>query len=194
MRTSMIERVTSETSIKASLCLDGAGDAAIDTGVGFFDHVLDAFVRHGCFDADIKARGDVRVDDHHTVEDVGIVLGRAFRDALGDKEGIRRFGVAFVPMDEALVMASVDISGRGQAFYEADPGVERIGSFDAQLAKEFFIGFAREAGVTLHVRLVCGENGHHIVEAAFKACARALREAAEYDPRVKGVPSTKGSL
>lgn len=194
MRTSTIERVTSETSIKASLRLDGTGEAAVDTGVGFFDHMLDAFVRHGCFDAGIKARGDVRVDDHHTVEDVGIVLGRAFRDAIGDKEGIRRFGTAFVPMDEALVMASVDISGRGQAFYEVDPGVERIGTFDAQLAKEFFIGFAREAGVTLHMRLMCGENGHHVVEAAFKACARALRAAAEYDPRVKGVPSTKGSL
>lgn len=194
MRDSSIERVTSETSIRVSLELDGAGVGAIDTGVGFFDHMLDAFVRHGCFDADIKARGDVAVDDHHTVEDVGIVVGRAFRDALGDKEGIRRFGTAFVPMDEALVMASVDISGRGQAFYEVDPRVERIGTFDAQLAKEFFVAFAREAGVTLHARSICGENGHHIVEAAFKACARALREAAEPDPRVEGVPSTKGML
>ena len=194
MRTASIERVTSETSIRVSLCLDGQGSANIDTGVGFFDHMLDAFVRHGCFDADIRACGDVQVDDHHTVEDVGIVCGRALRDALGDKEGIRRFGTAFVAMDEALVMASVDISGRGQAFYEVDPGVERIGSFDAQLAKEFFVGFAREAGVTLHARLICGQNGHHIVEATFKACARALREAVEHDPRVKGVPSTKGSL
>lgn len=194
MRTASIERVTSETSIRVSLCLDGHGAADIDTGVGFFDHMLDAFVRHGCFDADIRACGDVQVDDHHTVEDVGIVCGRAFRDAIGDKGGIRRFGTAFVPMDEALVMASVDISGRGQAFYEVDPQVERIGSFDAQLVKEFFVAFAREAGVTLHVRLLCGENGHHIVEAAFKACARALREATEHDSRVKGVPSTKGSL
>ncbi|MDO4443629.1 MAG: imidazoleglycerol-phosphate dehydratase HisB [Slackia sp.] len=194
MRTSSFERVTSETSIRVSLRLDGAGDASVDTGVGFFDHMLHAFVRHGCFDADIKASGDVQVDDHHTVEDVGIVLGRAFREAMADKKGIRRFGAAFVPMDEALVMAAVDISGRGQAFYEVDPRVERIGSFDAQLAKEFFIGFAREAGVTLHVRLICGENGHHIVEAAFKACARALREAVEYDARIEGVPSTKGSL
>ena len=156
--------------------------------------MLDAFVRHGCFDADIRAHGDVQIDDHHTVEDVGIVIGRAFRSAIGDKAGIRRFGTAFVPMDEALVMASVDISGRGQAFYEVDPQVERIGTFDAQLAKEFFIGFAREAGITLHVRLICGENGHHIVEAAFKAVARALREASESDPRVEGIPSTKGSL
>lgn len=194
MRTASIERVTSETSIRVSLCLDGQGSADIDTGVGFFDHMLDAFVRHGCFDADIRACGDVRVDDHHTVEDVGIVCGRAFRDALGDKEGIRRFATEFVAMDEALVMASVDISGRGQAFYEVEPGVERIGSFDAQLAKEFFVAFAREAGVTLHARLVCGQNGHHIVEATFKACARALRKAVEHDPRVTGVPSTKGSL
>lgn len=194
MRTASIERVTSETSIRVSLCLDGQGSADIDTGVGFFDHMLDAFVRHGCFDADIRACGDVQVDDHHTVEDVGIVCGRAFRDALGDKEGIRRFATEFVAMDEALVMASVDISGRGQAFYEVEPGVERIGSFDAQLAKEFFVAFAREAGVTLHARLVCGQNGHHIVEATFKACARALRKAVEHDPRVTGVPSTKGSL
>lgn len=194
MRTSSLERVTSETSIRVSLCLDGQGAADIDTGVGFFDHMLDAFVRHGCFDVDVSARGDVQVDDHHTVEDVGIVIGRAFRDAVADKAGIRRFGAALIPMDEALVMASVDISGRGQAFYEVDPHVERIGSFDAQLAEEFFIAFAREAGVTLHLRLVCGRCGHHIVEAAFKACARALREAVEYDPRVKGVPSTKGSL
>lgn len=194
MRIATIERTTSETSIKVSLCLDGRGNADIDTGVGFFDHMLDAFVRHGCFDADVRARGDVQVDDHHTVEDVGIVCGRAFRDALGDKAGIRRFGTAFVPMDEALVMASVDISGRGQAFYEVDPNVERIGSFDAQLAEEFFMAFAREAAVTLHARLISGRNGHHIVEAVFKACARALREAVEYDARVEGVPSTKGSL
>lgn len=194
MRASSVERVTSETSIRVLLEIDGPSEARIDTGVGFFDHMLDAFVRHGCFGADIEARGDVQVDDHHTVEDVGIAMGRAFREALGDKRGIRRFGTAFVPMDESLVMACVDISGRGQAFYEVDPGVERIGSFDAQLAKEFFVAFAREAGVTLHMWLMCGENGHHIVEAAFKACARALREAAEADPRVEGIPSTKGAL
>ena len=188
-------RETSETTIRVMLNLDDASERSIETGVGFFDHMLDAFARHGKIGLDAKViKGDLHVDAHHTVEDTGIVLGCAVAQALGDKAGIRRFGHAFVPMDEALVMAAVDISGRGQAFYEVPVGVERVGDFDTQLAKEFFIAFAREAGITLHVRLICGENGHHIIEAAFKAAGRALREAVEMDPRETGIPSTKGCL
>lgn len=188
-------RETSETTIRVMLNLDDASERSVETGVGFFDHMLDAFARHGKLGLDAKViEGDLHVDAHHTVEDTGIVLGRAIAQALGDKAGIRRFGHAFVPMDEALVMAAVDISGRGQAFYEVPVGVERVGDFDTQLAKEFFIAFAREAGITLHVRLICGENGHHIIEAAFKAAGRALREAVEMDPRETGIPSTKGCL
>lgn len=188
-------RDTNETTIRVRLNLDDDGMRDVDTGIGFFDHMLDAFARHGKFglDADVL-EGDRQVDGHHTVEDTGIVLGRAFARALGDKAGIRRFGHAFVPMDEALVMAAVDISGRGQAFYEVKPTSEWVGAFDTQLAKEFFIAFAREAGVTLHVRLICGENSHHIIEAAFKAVGRAMREAVEMDPRESGIPSTKGVL
>lgn len=188
-------RETSETTIRVMLNLDDASERSIETGVGFFDHMLDAFARHGKIGLDAKViKGDLHVDAHHTVEDTGIVLGCAVAQALGDKAGIRRFGHAFVPMDEALVMAAVDISGRGQAFYEVPVGVECVGDFDTQLAKEFFIAFAREAGITLHVRLICGENGHHIIEAAFKAVGRALREAVEVDPRETGIPSTKGCL
>lgn len=194
MREVTVRRKTSETEIELQLNLDGTGKAEINTGVGFFDHMMNAFTRHGCFDLRVNTVGDTFIDDHHTVEDTGIVLGQAFQQALGDKAGIRRFGDCLLPMDETLVLAAVDISGRGQAFYEVDPQVEKIGSFDTQLAKEFFIGFAREAGISLHLRLVCGENGHHIIEAAFKAVARAMREACEMDPRVQGVPSTKGSL
>lgn len=194
MREVSVQRITSETKIELQLNLDGSGKAEIDTGVGFFDHMMNAFTRHGCFDITVKTLGDTFIDDHHTVEDTGIVLGQAFHQALGDKAGIRRFGDCLLPMDETLVLAAVDISGRGQAFYEVNPQVAKIGNFDTQLAKEFFIGFAREAGISLHLRLLCGENGHHIIEAAFKAAARALREACEMDPRVTGVPSTKGSL
>lgn len=194
-RTADCMRETSETTIRIRLNLDDAERRTIETGVGFFDHMLDAFARHGKFGMDVEVmESDLQVDAHHTVEDTGIVLGRAVARALGDKAGIRRFGHAFVPMDESLVMAAVDISGRGQAFYEVPVGVERVGDFDTQLAKEFFIAFAREAGVTLHVRLICGENGHHVIEAAFKAVGRALREAVEMDPRESGVPSTKGVL
>ena len=189
-------RETGETTIRVMLDLDDASERSVETGVGFFDHMLDAFARHGKFGLDAKViKGDLHVDAHHAVEDTGIVLGRAIARALGDKAGIRRFGHAFVPMDEALVMAAVDISGRGQAFYEVPVGVERVGDFDTQLAKEFFIAFAREAGITLHVRSLAGENAHHVVEASFKAVARALRQAVEADPRMgDALPSTKGSL
>ena len=188
-------RGTGETTIRVTLDLDDASERLMENGIGFFDHMLDAFSRHGKFGLTVEVmEDDLAVDGHHTVEDTGIVLGRAFARALGDKAGIRRFGHAFVPMDESLVMAAVDISGRGQAFYEVAPTSEWVGAFDTQLAKEFFIAFAREAGVTLHVRLICGENSHHIIEAAFKAVARAMREAVEVDPRETGVPSTKGVL
>ncbi len=192
-RCASVSRTTNETDVYIELCLDG-GACDIATGVGFFDHMLDAFSRHGKFGLVAHVKGDLQVDAHHSVEDAGIVLGQAFAQALGDKAGIRRFGHAFVPMDEALVMAAVDISGRGQAFYEVPVHSERVGDFDTQLAKEFFVAFAREAGLTLHLRLICGDNAHHVIEAAFKACGRALREAVELDAREAGVPSTKGVL
>jgi len=176
------------------LDLDGNGETQVTTGVPFFDHMLDALGRHGLLDFAVNARGDLDVDAHHTVEDVGIVLGQAVAEALGDKRGIRRFGSAAVPMDEALVLAAIDISGRGQLTYEVDLPIEIIGTFDTTLAKEFLIAFATNAGITLHVHKFAGDNAHHIIEAAFKAVARALREACEIDPRVIGVPSTKGSL
>ena len=193
-RTAKAVRATAETDIGLSVDLDGTGTANVETGVGFFDHMLCALARHSLIDLTVRVKGDTEVDDHHTVEDTGIVLGRALREALGDKRGVRRFGSAMVPLDEALVMAAVDLSGRGQLFWDVPIGPDKVGTFDTELAREFFCGLAREAGMTLHLRLVCGENAHHIIEATFKAAARALREAVEGDPRVEGVPSTKGSL
>ncbi len=193
-RTATIRRATSETDIGVTVSLDGEGATSVSTGVPFFDHMLDAFGRHGLFDLEVDAVGDLAVDAHHTVEDVGICLGQAIGTALGDRAGIRRFGSAFVPMDEALVLAAIDISGRGQLHYDVDVPIEIIGTFDTTLAKEFMIALAANAGITVHVMAFAGENAHHIIEAAFKALARALREAVEIDPRVTGVPSTKGSL
>jgi len=193
-RIATLTRSTGETQITITLDLDGSGVTSIETGVPFFDHMLDAFGRHATFDLDVKATGDVDVDAHHTVEDVGIVLGSAISQALGDKAGITRFGSAAVPMDEALVFSAVDISGRGQLHYAVELPIEIIGTFDTTLAKEFLIALAANAGLTLHVRSFAGENSHHIVEAAFKAAARALRQAVALDDRVSGVPSTKGSL
>lgn len=187
-------RKTGETDIAIKLNLDGSGVCDISTGVPFFDHMLNAFGRHGLFDLEVKAKGDVEVDAHHTVEDVGIVLGEAFARALGDKAGIARFADVAIPMDETLVIAAVDISGRGQAYCELPIPADRVGDFDTELAVEFFYAFARDAKVTLHVRELAGSNSHHIIEAAFKAAGRAMRRACEFDPRVKGVPSTKGSL
>ncbi len=193
-RTAKAVRGTSETDIGISVDLDGTGVADVETGIGFFDHMLTALARHSLVDLTVRAKGDLEVDDHHTVEDTGIVLGQALREALGDKRGIRRFGSVMVPLDEALVMAAVDISGRGELYWDVPIGPAKVGTFDTELGHEFFAGLAREAGITLHLRLVCGANAHHILEAAFKAAARALREAVEPDPRVEGVPSTKGSL
>ena len=194
-RTARIARTTKETDIELSIDLDGTGATDIDTGIGFFDHMLTAFGRHGLFDLSVRAEGDLEVDGHHTVEDVGIVAGQAFARALGDKCGIRRFGSIALPMDEALILAAVDISGRGQLFWEADIPAVMVGAFDATLAKEFFIAFAANAGVTLHIRELAGENTHHVIEGMFKAVARAMRQAVEADPRMgDALPTTKGAL
>lgn len=194
-RVAELTRTTKETDIALSLNIDGTGVSSIDTGVPFFDHMLEAFGRHGLFDLTIKAKGDLEVDAHHTVEDVGIVLGQAFAEAMGEKRGIARFGSQMLPMDETLILAALDISGRGQLHWDVEVPLCLLGSFDSSLAKEFFIAFATNAGVTLHVRMLTGENAHHIVEACFKAVGRAMRAALELDARVGSeLPSTKGLL
>lgn len=194
-REATIRRTTAETDIEVTANLDGAGRAEVSTGIGFFDHMLSALARHGRIDLAVAATGDLEVDGHHTVEDVGIVLGQAVGRALGDKAGIARFGSAFVPMDEALVLAALDISGRGQLHWAVDVPACMVGDFDAQLAREFFIALAANAGITLHVRQQAGDNVHHILEAAFKAVGRALRQAVAVDAALSGeVPSTKGVL
>ncbi len=193
-RAATIERATRETDITISIDLDGGGATTVATGVPFFDHMLDAFGRHGLFDLAVSAVGDLEIDAHHTVEDTGIVLGQALATALADKAGITRFGSCMMPMDEALVLAAVDISGRGALYYDVALPIEIIGTFDTTLAKEFLVAFATNAGITLHVRSLAGDNAHHLIEAAFKAVARALKDAVALDPRVSGVPSTKGSL
>ena len=193
-RKSEITRTTKETNIAVELDLDGTGNTSICTQVPFFDHMLDAFGRHGLLDLTVRCEGDVEVDAHHTVEDCGIVLGKALNQAIGQKKGIVRYGSSLLPMDETLVMAALDFSGRGGCYWDVPVPAQRVGSFDTELAQEFFIAFAANAGVTLHVRTVTGENSHHIIEASFKALARALRQAVESDPRVSGIPSTKGSL
>ena len=193
-RRATITRKTGETGVMVTLGLDGSGKVDVETGVGFFDHMLNAFGRHALVDLTVRAKGDTWVDDHHTVEDVGIVMGRAIAQALGDRSGITRFSDACVPMDEALVLAAVDISGRGELFWDVPIAAEKVGSFDTELGHEFFAGLARDAGITLHLRRMAGENAHHVLECTFKAAARALRLACGPDPRVSGVPSTKGSL
>ena len=195
VRTANITRTTSETDIDLTLVLDGTGRADIATGIGFLDHMLTALARHGLFDLTIRAKGDLHIDFHHTTEDVGIVLGRAFAQALGEKRGIRRFGQALVPMDETLAEAAVDISGRGLLVW--DVGFERpkVGEMDTELFEEFFRALAANAGVTLHIVRRSGHNAHHVAEACFKAAARALRMAVEADPRAgDAIPSTKGAL
>ncbi len=193
-RTARIARTTGETDILVEVDLDGTGKTDVATGVGFFDHMLTALGRHSLIDLTVHCKGDTWVDDHHTVEDVGIALGQALGEALGDKAGIRRFADVCVPLDEALVLAAVDISGRGELYWDVPIGPDKVGTFDTELGHEFFAGFARDAGITLHLRKITGDNAHHILEATFKACARALRAAVEPDPRVSGIPSTKGVL
>ena len=195
MRTSEISRVTAETDIKLSLDLDGSGVSDVDTGVGFLDHMLTLLARHARFDLYVKAKGDVYVDDHHTVEDVGIVLGQAFAEAVGDKKGICRYGSCILPMDEALIMCAVDISGRDYLGYELDIPTEKVGTFDTELAEEFWLGFTRNARVTLHFQQLAGKNSHHIIEGAFKAAARTLGQAVSIDAAYADeIPSTKGLL
>jgi imidazoleglycerol-phosphate dehydratase len=193
-RTANVERRTKETSIEIALTVDGKGRYDVQTGVPFLNHMLELFTRHGFFDLTIRATGDVEVDDHHTVEDVGLTLGQAFRDALGAKEGIRRFGSATVPLDEALANVVVDLSGRPFLAYDLKTRQTRVGSFDIELIHDFLLAFVNQLGMNLHVRMLAGRNPHHIIEASFKALARALDEATQRDPRVVGVLSTKGTL
>lgn len=191
-RTSHQQRETTETTVTIDLAVDGSGRASATTGIPFFDHMLEQLGKHGGFDLTVAAQGDLDVDTHHTVEDVGIVLGSALKDALGDKAGVRRFADALVPLDEALVQVALDLSGRPFLVYDIDPVSEFIGTFDPQLAEEFWRAFAFGAGLTLHLRSVSGKNGHHVIEASFKGVARALRDAVKIEGR--GVPSTKGTI
>jgi imidazoleglycerol-phosphate dehydratase len=193
-RTSQIHRTTGETDVQLSLDLDGTGAGERATGVGFFDHLLDAVARHGLLDLDVRVEGDLETGPHHTVEDTGIALGQAIDEALGDRAGIRRFGDAVVPMDETLASCAIDVSGRPFISFEAEFPAERIGEFETDLAEEFMRAVAVSAKLTVHLWVEAGSNAHHMVEAAFKAFARALRQAIEYDDRVQGVPSTKGIL
>ncbi len=193
-RTAAIERVTKETRIKLSINLDGTGESKICTSVPFLDHMLDLFARHGLFDLAVEAQGDIDIDFHHTVEDVGIVLGQALKDALGDKKGIRRYGQATVPMDETLATVATDLSGRPYLVYNVRLPKVKIGEFDVELAREFFQALVNNLGANLHINVMYGDNVHHILEACFKATARALDLASQLDPRVEGVLSTKGKL
>ena len=195
MRSSEIKRTTAETDISLSLCLDGTGASEINSGCGFLDHMLTLFSKHGGFDLTLTCKGDTHVDMHHTCEDIGISLGMGFREALGDKRGITRYGDIILPMDEALILAAVDISGRGGYYADMDIPAEKVGDFDTELVLEYFTAFANNAGITLHVRKLAGKNSHHIIEGAFKAVARALRTAVSIDEKNEGsVPSTKGCL
>lgn len=194
-RAAEVERRTKETTVRVRLALDGSGSATVRTGIGFFDHMLEALAKHSLADLEVEASGDLHVDQHHTVEDVGIVLGQALSQALGDRRGIRRFGEATVPLDDALARVVVDVSGRPYLAYHADPpSWQKLGDYDVALTPEFFRALATHGGLTIHVDLLRGQNAHHAVEAVFKAAARALGEATRLDPRVRDVPSTKGSL
>ena len=195
MRQAAIQRTTAETDISLSLCLDGTGKSEIATGVGFLDHMLTLFAKHGRFDLTVTCKGDTYVDDHHSVEDIGIVLGEAFREVLGDKRGIRRYGSMLLPMDEALILCAADLSGRGCLRNSVTLPAQKVGTFDTELVQEFLLGFVRKAEITLHFRMLDGENTHHIIEAMFKALGRALSEAVAIDPVFAGeIPSTKGVL
>ncbi len=195
MRTSEVIRKTSETNIRLTLNLDGSGKSEVNTGVGFLNHMLTLFARHGRFDLSVRCDGDTGVDDHHSVEDIGICLGQAIREALGERRGIRRYGDILLPMDEALILCAADLSGRSMLCAELLIPTEKIGTFDSELCEEFLLAFVREAGITLHVRQLSGSNSHHIVEGVFKALGRVLRQAVSIDPETAGeIPSTKGVL
>jgi len=195
MRSASVSRRTNETDIAVSLGIDGSGRASVETGIGFLDHMLELFGRHALFDLDVKVTGDLHIDGHHTTEDTGIALGQAFAEALGDKKGIARYASLHLPMDETLTRVAVDLSGRPFLVFRTTFPTERVGGFDTELVREFFIAFAMNAGVTLHVETLYGENSHHIAESCFKGLARALREAVSVDPREgERIPSTKGAL
>ncbi len=193
-RTAAVTRVTNETNITLVLGLDGSGKTDIQTGIGFLDHMLNSFARHGFFDLDCKGKGDLYVDSHHLIEDTGIVLGEAIKKALGDKKGIQRYGNFLLPMDEALVLCALDLSGRPYLVFDAEFTTDRVGYFDTEMVKEFFYAVSYSAGMNLHIRQIAGSNNHHIIEAMFKAFAKALDEATGYDARVTDVLSTKGTL
>lgn len=193
-RSADISRKTGETDIKIGFGIDGTGKADISTGIGFFDHMLESFARHGLFDLTVSARGDLEVDSHHTIEDTGIVLGQAIKEAAGSKEGIKRFGECILPMDEALVLCALDLSGRPYLMYDIGLTVPKVGGFDTEMLHEFFYAVSYSAGMNLHLKMLDGVNNHHIIEATFKAFAKALDRALEYDNRIAGVLSTKGSL
>jgi imidazoleglycerol-phosphate dehydratase len=193
-RTAVVERRTKESDVRIEINLDGTGQYDVSTGIPFFDHMLESFARHGLFDLQIAAKGDLAVDAHHTVEDVGIALGAAFRDALGSAAGIRRYGSVVLPMAEAKIEVSADVSNRPYLVYRVELANDRIGSFDATLTEDFLYAFVQNAGLDVHVELRYGKNPHHVVEACFKGLARALRTAVERDPRVKGLPTVKGAL
>ncbi len=195
MRTATIDRKTAETDIHLTLNLDGNGTSSIDSGCGFLDHMLTLFAKHGRFDLEVVCKGDTQVDDHHTVEDIGICLGQAFTEALGNKAGIYRYGYTILPMDEALILSAVDLSGRAYLAYGLNPPSQRIGTFDTELGEEFWMAFVRTCACTLHIRQLAGKNSHHILEGAFKSVARSLRKAVSVDESLKGeIPSTKGVL
>ena len=193
-RTATVSRKTGETDITVTINLDGSGRAQVNTGIGFFDHMLNSFARHGLFDLTVTADGDLEVDCHHTIEDTGIVLGEAIKEALGDKAGIRRFGYFLLPMDEALVLCAVDLSGRPYLVMDAQFAGERVGGFDTQMVHEFFYAVSYSCGMNMHLRELSGSNDHHVIEAMFKAFAKSLDQAVSYDERINGVFSTKGSL
>ena len=195
MRNAQITRITFETDIKLSLSIDGDGKADINSGCGFLDHMLTLFARHGGFDLTLDCKGDYDVDYHHTAEDIGICLGRAFYEAMGDKKGIVRYADITLPMDESLVLCAVDISGRGGLYYDMSIPTEKVGDFDCELCEEFFTAFCREAQITMHIRQICGKNSHHLIEAVYKASARAISAALSIDEKNKDkIPSTKGTL
>ena len=193
-RAAVVSRKTGETDIRLTLSLDGTGKAEVDTGIGFFDHMLNSFARHGLFDLELQAKGDLEVDSHHTIEDTGIVLGEAIKKAVGDKKGIKRFGSFILPMDETLVLCALDLSGRPYLQEDLVFTVPRVGAFDTEMVHEFFYAVSYSAGMNLHFKLLSGGNNHHVIEAAFKAFAKALDEAVSFDPRIADVLSTKGTL